>query len=37
VQAAPGRYLRKPVVVLDETAELLQVQGVGAGEKVVVA
>jgi multidrug efflux pump subunit AcrA (membrane-fusion protein) len=37
VQAEPGRYLRKPVVVLDETAELLQVQGVEAGEKVVVA
>lgn len=37
VQAAPGRYLRKPVVVLGETAELLQVQGVAAGEKVVVA
>lgn len=37
VQAGPGRYLRKPVVVLDETAELLQVQGVEAGEKVVVA
>ncbi|WP_296754206.1 efflux RND transporter periplasmic adaptor subunit [Thiobacillus sp.] len=37
VQAAPGRYLRKPVVVLDETAGLLQVQGVAAGEKVVVA
>lgn len=37
VQAAPGRYLRKPVVVLDQAAELLQVQGVEAGEKVVVA
>lgn len=37
VQTAPGRYLRKPVVVLDETATLLQVKGVEAGEKVVVA
>lgn len=37
VQAAPGRYLRKPVVVLDETTDLCQVQGVEAGEKVVVA
>lgn len=37
VQIAPGRYLRKPVVVLDETATLLQVRGVEAGEKVVVA
>lgn len=37
VQVAPGRYLRKPVVVLDETPALLQVNGVDAGEKVVVA
>ncbi|HQT00217.1 MAG TPA: efflux RND transporter periplasmic adaptor subunit, partial [Thiobacillus sp.] len=37
VQIAPGRYLRKPVAVLNETAELLQVKGVEAGEKVVVA
>lgn len=36
VQAAPGRYLRKPVVVLDEAAGLLQVQGLAAGEQVVV-
>lgn len=37
VQTAPGQYLRKPVVVLDETLTLLQVKGVEAGEKVVVA
>lgn len=37
VQLAPGRYLRKPVVVLDETAALLQVDGVDAGAKVVLA
>jgi multidrug efflux pump subunit AcrA (membrane-fusion protein) len=37
VQIAPGRYLRKPVVVLGETPTLLQVTGVEAGEKVVVA
>lgn len=37
VQIAPGRYLRKPVVVLDETAALLQVEGVAAGAKVVLA
>jgi hypothetical protein len=37
VQVAPGRYLRKPVVVLGETPALLQLEGVEAGEKVVVA
>lgn len=37
VRIASGRYLRKPVEVLDETAELLRVNGVEAGEKVVVA
>lgn len=37
VQVAPGRYLRKPVVLLDETSTLLQVTGVEAGENVVVA
>ncbi len=37
VWIAPGRYLRKPIVVLDETPALLQVNGVNAGEKVVVA
>lgn len=37
VQIAPGRYLRKPVVVLDETAAMLQVEGVDAGAKVVMA
>ena len=37
VQVAPDRYLRKPVVVLDETAALLQVDGVDAGAKVVLA
>lgn len=37
VQTVPGRYLRRPVVVLDESPTLLQVKGVEAGEKVVVA
>ena len=37
VQIAPGRYLRKSVVVLDETPALLHVKGVEAGEQVVVA
>ncbi|HEY9097826.1 MAG TPA: efflux RND transporter periplasmic adaptor subunit [Thiobacillus sp.] len=37
VQIAPGRYLRKPVAVLEETPTLLQVKGVEAGEKLVVA
>ena len=37
VQTARGRYLRRPVVVLNETPALLQVSGVEAGEKVVVA
>lgn len=37
VQIAPGRYLRKPVVVRDETAALLRVEGVAAGAKVVLA
>lgn len=37
VQIAPGRYLRKPVVLLDESPTSLQVKGVDAGERVVVA
>lgn len=37
VQAQHGRYLRKPVVVLGETTALLQVTGIEAHEKVVVA
>jgi multidrug efflux pump subunit AcrA (membrane-fusion protein) len=37
VRIAPGRYLRKPVVVLDETADALRVEGVDAGDRLVVA
>lgn len=37
VQTHPGRYLRKPVVVLGETANLLQVAGIEPHEKMVVA
>lgn len=37
VQTHPGRYLRKPVVVLGETANLLQVAGIQADEKMVVS
>lgn len=37
VKIAPGRYRRTPVAVLDESAELLRVDGVKAGAKVVVA
>lgn len=36
VQAAPGRYLRKPVAVLGETEDWLQVTGVGPRDRVVV-
>lgn len=36
VNTAPGKYLRKPVKVLGESGELLQVTGLGAGEQVVV-
>jgi len=34
---APGRYLRKPVTVLSETANSLRVKGVAGGEQLVVA
>lgn len=37
VQRAPGQYLRRPVQIVDETAGLLRVNGVAAGEKLVVA
>lgn len=37
VQTHPGRFLRKPVVVLGETANLLQVSGIQADEKMVVS
>ncbi|OJZ20307.1 MAG: secretion protein HlyD [Thiobacillus sp. 65-29] len=37
VKIAPGRYRRTPVAVLDESTELLRVDGVEAGAKVVVA
>lgn len=37
VQVAPGRYLRKPVVLLAESPTSLQVKGVDAGERLVVA
>lgn len=36
VNTASGKYLRKPVRVLGESGELLQVTGLGAGERVVV-
>ncbi|MCD6706949.1 MAG: efflux RND transporter periplasmic adaptor subunit [Thiobacillus sp.] len=37
VRLEPGRYRRTPVAVLDESSALLRVQGVAAGENVVVA
>lgn len=37
VQRAPGRYQRKPVAVLNETPTMLQVNGIVAGEQLVVS